>query len=296
MFGYIRAERAELRIREYEYYRAAYCGLCRSMGKCTGQCSRLTLSYDIAFLAHVRMLLEGTVPAFKARRCCVHPVHKRRMMEPNPQLSYCAHASAILAYEKCRDDVADERGFARLGARMKCLFLRGAYKKARRAYPALADRVREKLVQLSEREAARTTSADEVAAIFGELLGEVTAHGLEESAARIARRIGFEAGRFIYFLDALDDLEKDAKRGRFNPFLLRYGGAVPEEDKGGLRDALVMGLCDLESAIDLIPSREDPTSRDILNNILYLGMPRQMDDVLCGRRRKKEDAREQQSL
>ncbi len=292
MFGYIKIERAELRIREYEYYRAAYCGLCRSMGKCTGQCSRLTLSYDFAFLAHVRMLLDGETGRIRPRRCIVHPIRKRQMMEPNDSLRYCAYASVILAFEKCRDDVADERGLCRMVARLRCLFLRGAYRRAKKAYPALCDTVRAHLMRLGEEETRQTPLVDTVAAIFGELLGDVTAHGLSGEDARLAHKIGFEVGRFIYLMDALDDLEKDAKRGRFNPFLLLYGGPVPNEDRRGLRDALIAGLFDLEKAIDLLPDG-NATAREILHNVLYLGMPQTMDRVLGS---KKEDIREQQSL
>ena len=99
MFGYVKTVRGELRVREYEYYRASYCGLCRSMGKCTGQCSRMLLSYDFAYLANVRMALSGQKPAFAKRRCMVHPLRRRVMMERNEQLDFCAAASAILAYD-----------------------------------------------------------------------------------------------------------------------------------------------------------------------------------------------------
>ena len=100
MFGYVRAARADMRVREYEYYRASYCGLCRSMGKCTGQCSRMLLSFDFAYLANVRMALAGTEPSFHPRRCIAHPFRKRMMMDRNEQLDFCAVASTILAYEK----------------------------------------------------------------------------------------------------------------------------------------------------------------------------------------------------
>ena len=59
MFGYIRTDVSEMRVRENEYYRAVYCGLCRSQGKCTGQCSRFTLNYDIVFLALLRLAVNG---------------------------------------------------------------------------------------------------------------------------------------------------------------------------------------------------------------------------------------------
>ena len=59
MYGYVRTHAPELKVRQQEYYRAVYCGLCRTMGKCTGQCSRMTLSYDFTFFALVRMALTG---------------------------------------------------------------------------------------------------------------------------------------------------------------------------------------------------------------------------------------------
>ena len=88
MLGYIKAVREELRLREYEYYRASYCGLCRAMGRCTGQCSRLTLSYDLLLLANLRMALRGVEPSFRHRRCLAHPVRRRWMMEPNAERSW----------------------------------------------------------------------------------------------------------------------------------------------------------------------------------------------------------------
>ncbi len=292
MFGYVKTVRGELRIREYEYYRASYCGLCRAMGKCTGQCSRMLLSYDFAYLANVRMTLVGEKPAFEKRRCMVHPLRRRVMMERNAQLDFCAAASAILAYEKCRDNVADERGFARLRARLSCLFLRGAYRRAKKRLPALALAVREHLGRLAALEKEGNSSVDLAAAVFGDLLADVTAYGLEGTSATLARRIGFETGRFIYMLDALDDLEKDVKKGRYNPFALAYGGALGEEDKAGIKDAILCCLCDLSAAFDLVDS-DDVTRKEILNNILYLGMPHALERVLTGEAPQKEEHYEQ---
>ncbi len=297
MFGYVKTDRMELRLREYEYYRASYCGLCRSMGKCTGQCSRMLLSYDFAYLCNVRMALCGVRPTFRKRRCPVHPLRRRTMMERNEQLDYCAVATAILAYEKCRDNVADERGFRRFKARVQCLWLRRTYKRAKKAAPGLAEAVRGHLARLSDKEKEKTPSVDTVAAIFGDLLADVAAYGLTGDAERLARKIGWETGRFVYILDALDDLEEDARKGRFNPFLLMYSGPVPAEDKQGIKDALINCLSDLETAFDLIPPSEDPTRQEILNNILYLGMPAALKRVLYGDEHDKEERQsEQESL
>lgn len=292
MFGYIKTARAELRVREYEYYRASYCGLCRSMGKCTGQCSRFTLSYDFAFLANVRMALTDTVPAFRRRRCIAHPLRRRTMMERNEQLDYTADASVILAYEKCRDDMADERGLRRFKARLRCLFLKNAYRRAKKRYPGLAESVRGHLQRLSEREREKRPSVDEVAVIFGDLLADIVSFGLPDASARVARSIGWQTGRFIYIIDAIDDLLEDQKKGRFNPFLLLYGGAPDEAQRHSVQDALIACLSDLETAFDLINDTSDPDRSGVLKNILYLGMPATVRQVLFG----KEECYKEDSL
>ncbi len=289
MFGYVRVRRAELRVREYEYYRAAYCGLCRSMGHCTGQCSRLSLSYDMAYLVHLRLLLTDTVPALKARRCAVHPLSRRAIMEGNDQLDYCARASAILVYEKCRDDLADEGFFGRIPAFFRLLFFRHAYKRAKKHLPDLAKKVRDLLLSLREIEEMAQPSVDLPAGIFGRLLGEIAAHGLPADAVPIARTVGEKTGRFVYIADALDDLKKDAKKGNFNPVLLLFGKELTTEDKESIRVALLSCLADLEAALDLAPSGSLPEIRAVMENILYLGMPDVAKQVLNPQQEEKNN-------
>ena len=153
MFGYVKVDHAELKVKEYEFYRGTYCGLCRSMGKCTGQCSRMTLNYDFVFLALVRLAIESEKVCFKQRRCLVHPIKKRNSMERNDVLDYCSAASAILNYQKIADDIADEKGFKRLKARLAMPFVAHSRKKALRRFPNLRELDRivdEKLSRLAE--------------------------------------------------------------------------------------------------------------------------------------------------
>ena len=122
MFGYIRLNKPECKMREYEYYRAVYCGLCRSLGRCTGQCSRMTLSYDMTFMALVRLALEEIRPTVKRGRCVVHPLRARPMVKPpvasgeEAIFSLCACATVLLSYHKIKDDEKDERGSSRVRA------------------------------------------------------------------------------------------------------------------------------------------------------------------------------------
>lgn len=282
MFGYVKVNKGELRVREYEYYRAAYCGLCRSMGKCTGQCSRLTLSYDISFLSQVRMALCNVTPRFKKRRCLRHPIVARMMMEPNEQLCYAADVSALLAYEKCRDDRADSGFWGRIGAALRCVFLRRAYRRARKRHAALADALREQLLRLAHIERERRVSVDEPAAVFGDILAALFSAELPEEMARVARVIGAKVGRFIYIVDAIDDMARDEKSQNYNPVLLLYGKRPEQHEQQMLYDALLACLDDAAAALDLIDECEASPRRAVLKNILYLGMPTVAKNIVYG--------------
>ena len=296
MFGYIRTDTPELKVREHEFYRGTYCGLCRSMGKCTGQCSRMALSYDFVFLALVRLAMEKTEVSFSQKRCLAHPLKKRNSMNDNPVLRYCAGAAAILNYHKLRDDLADEKGGKRLRAVLLRPFVAHARKSALRSGLEELDRaVAAGLAELAETEKKQIASVDIPAQIFGNILGEIVGFGLEDGTdRRIARRLGQQVGRWIYIADALDDMEEDRKKERYNPFLLLYGGTLPEKDaKLSIADALKNELYGAEAAVDLM-DMENPTEKNLILNILYSGMPGRIEEILCHdqsaeKRKKRKD-------
>ncbi len=288
MFGYVRVESSELKVKEYECYRAVYCGLCRAMGKCTGQCSRMTLSYDIAFLAVCRMALLGEIPHFEQKRCFVHPLRKRSVAKRNETLDYCAGAAAILTYHQLCDDLADERGGKHFRARMAKPFAKKWRKRAaKQGLSALDEEVAAGLVRLSAIESKKKSSVDEPAAVFGDILASIMSFGLPEDKARIAEAAGRAIGRWIYIADALDDAADDEARGRYNPFLLLYGHVPTDEEREGIEIALKNELFFAESAIDLIDfSCEELKS--IVYNILYLGMPRRIERINRAEREDRE--------
>ena len=280
MFGYVRAYKPELKVKEYELYRASYCGLCRSMGKCTGQCSRMTLSYDFAFLAIFRFALLDEELRFDKKRCIAHPLEKRTFVENNPTLEYCAGAAALLNYHKVIDDLGDEKGRKKLLATLALPTVSGARRKALKSgLYELDGKISELLSKLSELERVAPKSVDEPAGIFGELLGEIMAYGLEGSKKRIAYAVGLAVGRWIYVADALDDWDEDAKRGRYNPFIALYGKDKPtEEDIRGIETALKNHLVEAEGALDLMDINDEGV-KNILENILFLGLPRRIEEI-----------------
>ena len=300
MLGYIKPAYGELRVRENEFYRAAYCGLCRSMGKCTGCASRMTLSYDFVFLALVRNVLAGDMPKVQSGRCMAHPLKKRAYLTRTPSLDFAACAAAVLMDGKVRDDISDERGIRRTAARIVRPFTKHAMNRS--GLSELSDIVNGELEALAALEREHSSDIDAAADCFGRLLGETVAFGLDGMDRRIAYEIGRYTGRFIYVTDAADDMAKDAKRGRYNPIIEAYGTDVLEERTVGdhrgrsfvrqvpradvaesLMTAARLDLIGLERAENLIDYGDSQTMgmvRGIIGNIIGMGMPGEMMKVL----------------
>lgn len=291
MFGYVRADKPELRVREYEYYRGVYCGLCRALGKCGGQCARLTLSYDFAFMALVRMAIEQRSPSFMLRRCIAHPFTRRNMAETDDTLEFCASASLLLAYRKLRDDAEDERGMKRLRALVATPFLAAMKRKPSKKYRELEGKIADSLKALSEYErGGGEPSLDRPAEIFGNMLGEIMAEGLGEKEARIARKIGRHVGRWIYIADAIDDYEEDVKKGRFNPLIGLCGGeGLTDGTCETLGNVLVGELVEAEKSFDLL-DYPDRDMKETISNIIYRGMPAAAKEILKSKIRKEATA------
>ena len=280
MFGYVKVHKPELKVREYELYRSAYCGLCHSMGKCTGQCSRMTLSYDFAFLVLVRTGLSGEKPEFSRKRCIAHPFTKGIYMKNNPTLQYCSGAAAILNYHKIADDLSDEKGFKRLKSAAVYPFVAHSRRKAlKMGLKPLDEKISEELRRLSDLEKERKKSVDLPAKIFGDILGEIMSYGIEGTEGRIGRAFGQAVGKWIYTADALEDWKDDAQKGRYNPFYLLYEKNAPTEDElEGIKSALKNQLIEAEGAFDLCDF-ESNDLKNVIMNVLYLGMPNRIEEI-----------------
>ena len=272
MFGYIKAYSPELRLRENEYYRAAYCGLCRAMGKCSGSCSRMTLSYDMVFALLVRMAVAGTEPEFEKGHCALHPFKKRMFMKLNPELEYTAKAATVLAYGKLSDDVNDEKGLKKAAtATLRALIKRGERRAAADIAP-VKQKISEGLSELSRLEKINEPSVDTPADIFGEITAFLMSYGFGGADAKIAGEIGKRAGRWVYITDAADDCESDLQKGRYNPFLALYNAAPSDAQKKQIADALDAELSAIRCALDLVDRGERRDLFEILENVINYGM------------------------
>lgn len=293
MFGYVRPYTPELKMREYQYYRGVYCGLCRAMGRCTGQCSRLSLSYDLVFLALTRLALENGNPtedqparpvAFDRKRCLLHPFRRRLSLQPGRATDYVACAAAVLGHYKIIDDIQDEKGTKLLRARLLRPAARRFCRRAERRFAGLSDAVAPYMHQLNLMEQEAHPSADRPAAAFGEVLAVLFAFGLEPQKARVARHIGYHVGRWLYFIDAIDDYDRDVKAGRPNALWRLYGTpALGDETRATLESSLILELKQAADALDLIDIDVDRCGCELsplLSHTLRTALPHKTHEVL----------------
>ena len=291
MFGYVQPYIPNLTVGDHEYYRAAYCGLCRSMGEVCGKSSCLTLSYDGVFLALFRSALMGETIECEKHRCPYAPLAKKNMLISS-SLNYSAEASGILAALKIEDDVTDESGIKKLLALLCRIPAKKWMERAGDGNSELLGITREKLARyyIAENENANAEFSDAGieagAESFGEVVATLCARGIDEENYAIAYSVGRHVGRWIYCIDALDDLAEDAEKGRYNPFLSSYGSTLDESEKLTL-ECLLRDESDSAAAMfDLAEANESSRAYRIIKNILTEGMPRVANAVLEGKYRK----------
>jgi len=277
LFGYIKPAADELKVKEYSFYRAVYCGLCRSLGKYSGTVAEVTLSYDFVFLALVALALNEDKITVSPKRCFIHPLKKRPMLDVCHSLELTARVSALLSYYKVKDDLADKSGLKKLPSYLALPFV--SYMRYRSNSDdsdySTENAVRSSLAALSELEKDKVSSPDPPAEQFGILLGEIFAFAItDETKKRIAREIGRHTGRWIYIADALDDYSKDIKNGEYNPF-----SETGKPDEAAIVSALTQELIGIERALDLIDFRDEGIE-NIIKNIIYIGMPNVMCSVI----------------
>ena len=168
----------------------------------------------------------------------------------------------LLSYHKCADDWNDEKKLNRwiLGR-----LLRRKARKVEKLYPDKAAFIEKKLNMLSIVEHAKNTPIDKVAKVFGEIMAEVFAYR-DDFWKEDLYRIGFYLGKYIYLLDAYEDIELDIKSGDYNPFKELWRNENFEEQVLQLM-MLMMGEC--TDAFERLPLVENV---EILRNILYSGV------------------------
>jgi hypothetical protein len=280
MFGYVRINKMDLTFREYEHYKAYYCGLCKYLKRNHTELSRMTINYDITFLIVLLSSIYQPSAQVFHEKCIVDPVKKKKHII-NEITEYAASMNILLAYYKLEDDVNDEGD-------IKSRLIRRAYRKSFKTaydkYPQKADFIKACLGELRSLEEDQSTSIDQTSNCFARLLEEIFDYKDDEYRDRL-RKVGFNIGKYIYIMDAYEDLDQDLEKGRYNPF------SSYKDDREGLKvkvDKLIgMTLARLEEAILNLDIK---VNKSIIDNIIYSGVYLRYKGLINGADKKKQEA------
>ena len=275
VFGYLQIQKSELLVREYETYKAVYCGLCKQMGREYSFLSRFALSYDCTFYAMLIMSLKRSCSGFDNGRCRFNPLKKCQFAHVNDDAySKSAALTVILAYYKLKDDISDSGFFKRIGARLLLPFFSHWRKKAAKRFAYLDEAAAQMMASQLALEGKDNPCLDETAHPTATMLAAVLRHeGEDEATRRVLSELGYQLGRWIYFMDAADDLEKDIKRGSFNPFK-----NLQTDDLQGYQTQLMNHS--LARAYDAYNLLNITDFKGIMDNMLLYGFPARQNAVV----------------
>jgi len=260
VFGYITINKMELKFKEYYSYKGYYCGLCKCLKSKYSNKSRLTLNYDMTFLILLLSSLYEMKNTIYNERCIVHP-SKKQLIIQNDITEYAASINIMLSYYNMLDNWQDEKDYKSLAA---AKMLQGEFNKSSSNFSEKSKIIKERLDNISLLEKGNTQDIDAVSNEFGHLMEEIFLYKKDEWEKNL-RKIGFFLGKYIYFLDAYEDMKKDEENKSYNPF----NNLNAEEKTAYAKELLMLNLSFLSEEIEKLPLVQD---KGIIDNIIYSGI------------------------
>ena len=260
MFGFVTANVKELTKEEQDRYTAVYCGICRNIRLSAGQIARLSLSYDMTFLALLLMSLYEPEECGGGNACILHPIQKRPWVD-NAYVRYAADMNIALAYYNCMDDWSDDHTTS---AKLLADHLKKSIPAIEARYPRQCGAISACINALSVLERDNCPNPDEPANCFGTLMAELLVY-TEDLWADTLRQTGMALGRFIYLADAAVDYKNDKRKYKYNPYIAM--GMAEDWEKWD--EYLILSMSRCTEYFQRLPLVQD---KPILDNILYSGV------------------------
>ena len=321
MLGYVKIDKGELKVREYEVYTGYYCGVCKSIGRRYGQLPRMVLSYDAAFLAILLASLSDESDTPVQEHCIAHPVIKKKTVIRNRAIDYAGDVMLILAWYKLADDAADE---GKVYAKPVMLMMKRIFRRLNSLYPELCSSVKCHLSALSALEREKCASIDVAAEAFSKIMEDIFTEGLQavygseppqqtspgadrsdygisgasgmqngpcgfaspgNDTRELLARAGYHLGKWVYMIDAVDDIEENIESGAYNPLLFRFKFDAANETadefrariEPDLRFNLYHYLAMLSRCTDSLDIRKNA---GIIENVIYFGLNRKTEEII----------------
>ena len=278
MFGYISPDMPYLFIKDEKLYKALYCGVCRGISKEYGPVARTALTYDIAFMSALMHNICGQDVKIERRRCPVHPIKRREMAAVDDITRLLACINTALAYQKLCDDKRD--GEAR--GVLRFLYARG-YKKVLKKYPRISEIIAEQMESQAKLEEYGCAIIDMACEPTAQMMKGLSQEVLGEHATENTSALAYAIGKWIYLIDALDDYDKDVKKGRYNVLYNAYGAPDKAAAVSRNKDELVFIFDSLFADMRLnLSAIKFNFNHDLTDNIILRGIPLKSRQIMFG--------------
>ena len=282
MLGYVKPLKPELKIKDYEAYRGYYCSLCKALGKKYGILSRLFLSYDVTFfVVFLYAQISNTKPCFRNGRCPFNPLKKCSYTDVKTDIyDFAAAFSVIMSYYKIKDNILDASFFKGFKFRIIYPFVYFRYKKAKRNIPVIDEIIGKSIVEQIKLESEGCSISDKAADPSAKALGECfRLYSDKKENESLFYRFGYCLGRYVYLIDAFDDMKKDSKNKCYNVFI--NNGYSDEQ----IAESIRMSINELVENLDRF---EFNLNKDIISNIIKQGLDAQLCLIIKRRREENE--------
>lgn len=289
MFGYVKPDKPELKIKDYETYKAIYCSLCRTLGKEYGLLARFLLTYDAAFYALLKksVLQEKPDCAYKGV-CRFNPLKKCNYIDTDSYLKDAAALTVIMFYYKVLDNINDGKPLKRLASRLVYPYIKIKFNKAVKEYSKYNNIIKVSTDEQARIENEKTDSIDIAAHPTAVSLQKILSDGIkDETQKRIVERIGYCLGRWVYLMDAFDDLENDIKAGAYNPFALKYklDKSFLTGDNKAIEDDIIKSIRLTANETGLALELLDKNCyKPLIENIIFDGMEAELMKIIKKKR------------
>lgn len=261
MFGYIIVNKAEMKFKEFDIYHSYYCGLCQMLRKKYGKVGQLSLSYDMTFVLMLLSSLYEPSVTKGSCKCIAHPFEKHEI-RTTEFTEYVADMNVLLTEYKCQDDWQDEKKFFRM---FYGKTLKGKGKHLKERYAEKIDKISKLMREFAEAEAEGTKDIDLLSGLFGQVMAQIMIYKDDEWSDNLGR-LGFYLGKFIYLLDAYEDVEEDIRKNTVNPLKEMYQRTDFEEECRTILTIMMSECCKEFEKLPILDNVE------ILRNILYSGV------------------------
>ena len=269
-----------MRFYEYDRYKSVYCTLCKQIGKTYGPFAKFLLNYDYTFVAMIMLELERTEISCGKGRCTFNPLYRcPKCVAQTKAFDLTAALTAIMFYHKLRDNISDSSFFGKIGWRVLKLFAAPMRRKAKKRMPELDALVSEYIDEQQATEESGDASIDGAAEPSAKLISSLAQMLTEDASIKpILSKFGYYLGKWIYLIDAQDDMEKDIKKKRFNPFAIKFslGADDVKNNSQELKNAHIyaneaMNMT-MSAMLDYYDVLEFDYFKEVLDNITMLGM------------------------